>query len=695
MKKILSVFAILMMSMAIPQSVKAYDFSYTYQGQTLYYNIVNGEAQVTYQNNGSPAYTNLSGALVIPDTVTYNGTTYSVSSIGDYAFRGCSGLTSVTIPNSVTSIGNYAFAYCSGLTSVTIPNSVTSIGYLAFYGCSGLTSVTIPNSVTSIGSSAFSGCSGLTSVTIGNSVTSIDYMAFYGCSGLTSVTIPNSVTFIDEYAFSGCSGLTSVIFNADSCTSAGSYSDRVFDGCINITNFTFGNNVRVIPPYLCWGLSSLTSVTIPNSVTSIGEYAFSGCSGLIEVTMLGEIAPTLGTQVFYQNDSSRIIKIPCGSYDSYYNGSGWSSYRSALREPNADIALTLGSNDSIKGIASIIQHNGLDAACDSSAIISATSSYGYYFDHWSNGNTVNPDTLHLVGDSTVTAIFAPNQYVLTVQSADESLGTVAGSGTYDYLDTVTISATANNHHHFVYWSDGNRDNPRQVVVTCDSTIIATFAIDTHTVSVVANEVTRGTITGSGNYPYGTACVLTAIPYEGYTFVGWSNGVLSNPYAFPVETDVELTALFVAEGEDVYTVTVESADLTMGTVSGGGQAMSGGEVTIRAISNSGYHFLRWSDNSTDSVRTVTVTANATYTAYFEANNAGIDDADAINEKVYYNNGVIVVEGANGNIVTLYDVTGRMLISKQDVHTPLRFDVPASGTYMIKIGNYPARKIVVIR
>ena len=93
LKMKLKLFAIMMMALAIPQCVKAYDFSYTYQGQTLYYNIVNGEAQVTYQNNGSPAYTNLSGALVIPDTVTYNGTTYSVTSIGDYAFRGCSGLT--------------------------------------------------------------------------------------------------------------------------------------------------------------------------------------------------------------------------------------------------------------------------------------------------------------------------------------------------------------------------------------------------------------------------------------------------------------------------------------------------------------------------------------------------------------------------------------------------------------------------
>ena len=119
---------------------------------------------------------------------------------------------SITIPNSFTSIGSYAFSGCTGLTSITIPNSVTSIDSRAFYGCTGLTSITIPNSVTSIGDYAFLRCTGLTSITIPNSVTSIGDYAFEGCTGLTSITIPASVTSIGSSAFSSCTGLTSATF---------------------------------------------------------------------------------------------------------------------------------------------------------------------------------------------------------------------------------------------------------------------------------------------------------------------------------------------------------------------------------------------------------------------------------------------------------------------------------------------------
>ena len=205
MKKIFSLFLALVTTTAL--------WAYGFEVDGIYYNILTdktNEVEVTY----CVSYYAYSGSVTLPSTVTCNGTTYSVTSIGTQAFSSCSSLTSVEIPNSVTSIGECAFIGCSSLTSLTIPNSVTSIGDGAFYKCTGLTSITIPNSVTSIGERAFYYCSGLTSVTIGNSVTSIRVDAFYGCSGLTSVTIPSSVTSIGQTAFYGCTGLTSVTCEA-------------------------------------------------------------------------------------------------------------------------------------------------------------------------------------------------------------------------------------------------------------------------------------------------------------------------------------------------------------------------------------------------------------------------------------------------------------------------------------------------
>ena len=155
------------------------------------------------------------------------GVTYNVTSIGNRAFEGCSGLTSVTIPNSVTSIGNDAFFGCSGLTSVTIPNSVTDIGSNAFRSCSRLTSITIPNSVTSIGGNAFGRCEGLTEVTIPEGVTSIGIRAFAQCYKLTSVTFPSSVTEIGDFVFYLCSKIKDVYCYAEKVpnTSSSAFSN--------------------------------------------------------------------------------------------------------------------------------------------------------------------------------------------------------------------------------------------------------------------------------------------------------------------------------------------------------------------------------------------------------------------------------------------------------------------------------------
>ena len=222
-----------------------------------------------------------SSKISIPKKIKRNNTTYLVTNIGEYAFMDCSGLTSITIPNSVTSIGKDAFFGCSALPSITIPNSVTSIGEGAFYDCSGLTSITIPNSVTSIGKNAFYSCSALTSITIPNSVTSIGDCAFDYCSGLTSITIPNSVTSIGWSAFSGCSSLTSITI-PNSVTSIGW---SAFSGCSSLASITIPNSVTSIGWSAFSGCSSLTSITIPNSVTSIGDGAFVDCSNLTSIVV--------------------------------------------------------------------------------------------------------------------------------------------------------------------------------------------------------------------------------------------------------------------------------------------------------------------------------------------------------------------------------------------------------------------------
>lgn len=179
-------YLLLILVTLLPMLASAYDVEIG----AIYYNLSGSTATVTY---ATTSYNSYSGAVVIPESFSYNGKTYSVTSIGRNAFQSCSGLTSITIPNSVTSIGGNAFRDCSSLTSITIPNSVTIIASETFYGCSSLTSITIPNGVTSIGESAFSNCDNLTSVIIGNSVTSIGGYAFKNCYRLTTIICLNPV----------------------------------------------------------------------------------------------------------------------------------------------------------------------------------------------------------------------------------------------------------------------------------------------------------------------------------------------------------------------------------------------------------------------------------------------------------------------------------------------------------------------
>ena len=299
----------------------------------------NGDGELSYDEAAAVSY--LGSVFKDNDQITsFNELQYftGLTSIGNSAFSGCSGLTSIEIPNSVTSIGKWAFEGCRGLTSIEIPNSVTSIEDYAFNGCSGLTSVyytgdvaqwcgisfgyyrganplsyghnlyinnelvtalVIPSSVTSIGNAAFYGCIGLTSIEIPNSVTSIGSSAFSSCTGLTSIVIPNSVTSIGQGAFSSCTGLTSIEI-PNSVTSIG---NAAFSYC-----------------------TGLTSIEIGNSVTSIGSSAFYGCYNLITIILYGTTPASLGVSVFNDVPSSTVINVPCGTSEAYQTASGWNVF---------------------------------------------------------------------------------------------------------------------------------------------------------------------------------------------------------------------------------------------------------------------------------------------------------------------------------------------------------------------------------
>lgn len=332
-KKVLLFILTLMPFMVIADPVEIDGISYNL--------IAKGKvAEVTRNFNRS-----YSGNVIIPEKVSYGGVDYDVTSIGgdvsyngnSYlggAFRGCTGLTSVTIPNSVTSIGYGAFYGCSGLTSVAIPESVTSIGESAFSGCSGLTSINIPNSATSIGESAFSGCSGLTSITIPSSWSSIGNGVFGGCSSLTSIIIPDNINSIGDCAFLGCTGLTSITipnsvysigkqafqscgFTSVNIPSSVSYIGKgAFLFCRALTSINIPENVTSIGSGTFYGCTKLTSITIPQSVTSIGGDdrlggAFGDCSGLTTIIIPNSVT-SIGNQAFLGCSNLKTVKIGSG-----------------------------------------------------------------------------------------------------------------------------------------------------------------------------------------------------------------------------------------------------------------------------------------------------------------------------------------------------------------------------------------------
>ena len=573
MKKLFTLFFALVATTAL----WAEDFS----AGGIYYNILTdktNEVEVTFRGSDFYSYNEYMGSVTIPETVTSNGTTYSVTRIGEDAFAGCSRLTSITIPNSVTSIGDGAFYHCKDLTSIIVEdanskydsrdncnaiietatntliagcqntiilNSVTRIGDGAFARCSSLTSVTIPNSVTSIGNGAFAECSSLTSVTIGNSVTTIEYAAFMSCDALTSITIPNSVTSIGEYAFYECSKLTLVTINSNAIVSKDySYDDNISDifGA-QVTEYIIGESVTSIGDYAFSGGSSLTSVNIPNSVTSIGDYAFSGCSSLISVTIPNSVT-SIGDYAFSNCDSLTSVTI----------GNSVTSIGSfAFMFCHSLTSVTIGNN-----VTSIGSHAFYDCSSLTSVTIpNSVTSIGYCAFHDCSSLT----SVTINSDAIVNKTYSYSSNISDIfgsQVTEYIIGDdVKGIGGYTFygcssLTSVTCEAETPPTVGQYAFDGVSRSIPVYVPCGCVEAYKAANgwknftniqeALAEYSIEVDVND----NIMGTAKVNYNTFCEgnqISATPNFGYHFVQWSDGNTDNPRTLELTQDTILIAEF--------------------------------------------------------------------------------------------------------------------------------------------------------
>ena len=560
----------------------------------------------------------ISGSVVIPSTVTYIGTTYSVTSIGDDAFWGCSRLTSVTIPNSVTSIGRSAFSGCSGLTSVTIPNSVTSIGENAFYGCSGLTTLNF-NAIncqdfsSDYSDNPFNGTS-LTTVNIGDSVQRIPAYFVRDCSSLTSVTIPNSVTSIGNSAFYGCSGLTTLNFNAIDCQDfEGYYSYNGHYYCpfsgTSLTTVNIGDSVRRIPATFVRDCSSLTSVTIPNSVTSIGNSAFYGCSGLTTLNFNAincqdfssdySDNPFNGTSLTTVNIGDSVQRIPayfvrdCSGLTSVTIPNSVTSIgRSAFSGCSSLTSVTIPNSVTSIGNSAFYGCSGLTSITLPNSLTSISNAA---FSGCGGLTSVTiPNSVTSIGDRAF--------YECINLSSLISLATVPptiGNEAFPYPNICTVTVPCGSLAAYTastcYWS---------VYFPQRITESSSFEL-----SVSANEEAYGSVeveTQSCNVK-----TLTAIANEGYEFTGWNDGNTENPRTVTITSDTAFMAIFT-EAVSTPTITLTVNNEAMGSAT---YTLDGNTAVLTATANEGYEFTAWNDGNTENPRTVTVTSDTAFMAIF--------------------------------------------------------------------------------
>ena len=461
--------------------------------------------------------TNLTGTLTIPSSVTsigqsafqndrgftqvnYNAVDCANLSASAKPFEGCTA-TTLNIGYTVQRIPNYLFFECSNFTgSLTIPNSVIEIGIGAFRNCTGFTgSLTLGNSLVSLGIDAFTNCNFTGSLTIPNSVTTLGMYAFWCCRDFTgTLTIGNGVTSIGKNAFGNCNGFTQINYNAINCADVAE-DTKPFEGCTAATSLNIGSNVKRIPAYMFFQCSNFTgSLSIPDAVTSIGDYAFCECGGLNGSLSLGNSLTAIGDFAFYANHFHGSLTIPNSvtTLDSY--AFAWCQY--------LDGSLTIGNSLGTISNSAFYYCKEFSSLTIGNAV---TSIGNMAFDNCTGltSMTVLPETPPTLG-------------------ADVFNEVTTNIPVYVPCGSISDYQTASG------WSD-----------------FTNFQCMPWTVTLTANPLGYGDVTGEGTYNNGASCTVTATPYSNYQFMHWSkNGEVVScnaSYTFNVYEDTDLEAVFLA------------------------------------------------------------------------------------------------------------------------------------------------------
>ena len=318
---------------------------------------------------------------------------------------------------------------------------------------------------------------------------------------------------------------------------------------------------------------------------------------------------------------------------------------------------------------------------------------GYTFIGW------NPELPEFMPaeDLTVFAQWQINSYTVTVVSNDDNMGTVTGGGTFTYGSLDTLTATAYENYTFIGWSDAETANPYVLTVSRDSNLTAYFIPEeTEEIEVQVNDTVMGSVElnfgggGSENMSVNTMVEITATPEPHYHFVSWSDGNTTNPRMVTLMEALNLTAIFAI---DQHTITVLSADESMGTVSIGGTFDYGTEISISADALQGYEFVEWNDGNTDNPRTIVVEQDSTFTAFFQVID-GINEVDLPNVNVYSYENVIVVTNAEGYFVEIFDMSGRLIAGEKVSQSVRQYNILAPGIYLVKVGEAMVKKVTVL-